>query len=179
MKQTTMRRFFKNPCQTGEEGKNMSHWFKVKTHFTSEKAIKKTANSLNFPIRHNQLCRGYGRNTTKCDLVMKLPGQYDVGFQKQQDGSYELVADFWSDHISEYLANPDVLEYAKNKRKDLIEQGKFDKAEEVINQAKISKFMQAYNLYAVEELAQMQGLQYIENRLEDGTILLELTGEGF
>lgn len=157
----------------------MSHWFKVKTRLMSETAIKKAANSIGYSVRHRQECRGYNDHTTNCDLVMKLPGEYDVGFQKQSDGSYEMVADFWSDHISKYLADPNATKKAEISAEKLNADGKYAEAEDVSNAAKVSKFTQAYNMYAVNELAQAQGLQYIENRLEDGSIVLELTGEGF
>jgi len=78
----------------------MSHWFKIKTQFKNKEAIRKAARSMGYLCRQHGKCRGYRGQETRCDLVIPLPGQYDIGFNKQPDGSYELVADFWQDHIS-------------------------------------------------------------------------------
>jgi len=150
----------------------------VKTRFISEMAIKKAANSLGYTVRHNQNCRGYNNMTTACDLVMRLPGEYDVGFQKQT-GGYELVADFWDNHISQYLGDPVAMQKASNQANKLMAEGKYKEAEALLNDSKIVQFTKAYNYFAVQEVAQSQGLQIIENRLEDGSIVLELTGEVF
>lgn len=46
----------------------------------------------------------YGDQHTNCDFVLKLKdGAYDVGFDKQADGSYSPVFDEWSNHISSKL----------------------------------------------------------------------------
>lgn len=136
----------------------MSHYMKITTTLFKESAICETANRLGFVVSRNNYCRGYNGQTTKCDLVINLPGQYDVGFQKT-NGGYEMIADFWANHISSYLANPDVLDENPDS-----------------NEAKISKFQQLYNQVAIEHLIQEQGFHFQENTLEDGTIVLEVMG---
>ncbi len=156
----------------------MSHWFSVKTKFNSIDSIKKAATQLGYMVTHNRMCRGYAGMETPCDLVMKLPGEYDVGFKKQEDGTYEIVADFWANHISDYLANANALKEAEKLFQEKIqkEEWNYTEAEAFMNEAKISKFMQAYNCAALEELVQMQGLQYITNTLADGTVVYETIG---
>lgn len=153
----------------------MSHWFKVKTKLNSVNAIKAAAGQLGHMVVHNRMCRGYREQQTPCDLVMKLPGEYDLGFQKQQDGSYEIIADFWSDYISKFLANPEVAKKAYENYHRQIQNAELgiQEAESLLNEAKISKFMQMYNQAALEELIQQQGLQYIANTLADGTVVYE------
>jgi len=157
----------------------MSHWFTVETRFQSGTAIKKAANSLGFQVRHNTKCRGYNGQTKECDLVMKLPGNYDVGFQKQADGSYAVVADFWQDHISKYLANPAVLAKANEMYPAIAKEQGHQEAEAFLANAKMSRFTQQYNYYLVQELAQSQGLSYTQSIADDGSIIVELTGEPF
>jgi|GEM_PF-1805104 hypothetical protein len=153
----------------------MSHWFTLKTKLNSESAIKAGARRLGYMVVHNRMCRGYNGNETLCDLVMKLPGQYDIGFQKQMDGSYEVVADFWSDYISKYLANPEILERAQKlyEKFKIGTQEEWEEIQSAVNEAKISKFLQAYNLAAVEELIQRQGLHYVASTLPDGSVVYE------
>lgn len=159
-----------------KEGNVMSHWFSVKTKFTSISAIVEAATELKLPLRYRAICRGYEGKEQKCDMVLNLPGQYDLGFEKQPDGSYKVIADFWSDHISNYLADPATLKSAQEKGDELRKEQMYTEAYALEAEAKMSKFTQSYNRFAVQELAQMQGLQYMESTLEDGTVVLELTG---
>ena len=101
----------------------MSHWFKVKTEFTSINAITKAATELGFPLRHNAICRGYNRMKQTCDLVMSLDGEYDLGFIKEGN-SYQVSADFFSSYISDYLADPVVMERANKIADELRKEGK-------------------------------------------------------
>jgi len=46
----------------------------------------------------------YGNQHGTCDYVLKLKdGQYDIGFDKQENGAYAPVFDEWSNHISSKL----------------------------------------------------------------------------
>jgi hypothetical protein len=162
-----------------ERSDNMSHWFSVKTRFQSVSAIEKAAHEFGCMLRHRQNCRGYADQKKECDLVMALPGEYDLGFEKQTDGSYTVSADFWSDHISEYLADPDVLAKAEETARQLQSENKYSEADSLMAEAKMSRFTQAYNKHAVMELAQAQGLQYMEMVQSDGTIVLELVGNPY
>lgn len=38
-----------------------------------------------------------------CDYVLKLAGAYDVGLQKQSDGSYEPVFDTYQNHVGKQI----------------------------------------------------------------------------
>lgn len=154
----------------------MSHWFSVKTKFTSISAISNAATKLGFPLRYRAICRGYNGHKQKCDMVLNLPGEYDLGFIQQEDGSYGVSADFWSSHISDWLSNPAILQKAEQAAAEMNKEGKYNEAQALLAEAKISKFMQAYNRFAVQELTEAEGLQYMESILEDGTVVLELTG---
>lgn len=155
----------------------MSHWFTVETKFKSEQAIRKAAKSMRYPLLHKKPCRGYNEQTKIGDLVLHLPGEYDLGFEKQADGSFTVFGDFWSDHLSQYLGDPAAIQNAiDNYQKICSEQGELVAEKNLVN-AKMARFKQAYNRYAVEELIQKQGLQYVENVLEDGSIMYEVLSE--
>ncbi len=156
----------------------MSHWFSVKTRFQNERAIKQAANSLGFSVVHRKSCRGYGGQTKVCDLVLKLPGEYDVGFMRWDD-AFVVVADFWLDEIAKYLADPQTLAKAKEGYDQICKMQGFGQAEQSLADAKLSKFTQTYNRFAVKELIHAKGLQYMETALSDGTVVLEVNGNPY
>lgn len=45
----------------------------------------------------------YERQAVPCDFVLKLGGQYDVGLQKQADGTYQIIMDEWGNHVSNVI----------------------------------------------------------------------------
>ncbi|WP_172674120.1 DUF1257 domain-containing protein [Syntrophomonas palmitatica] len=144
------------------------------TKIISKTAAIKAATKLGYQCRHRAKCRGYNGQTQQCDLVVVLPGGYDLGLNKQPDGSYGLVADFWSDYISKYLADPETLQKAYDMYSELCKTQGYEAAEAMLNAAKISKFKQACNLYETMELAQQQGYYVVQHELPDGSIRLEL-----
>jgi hypothetical protein len=152
----------------------MSHWFSVKTKFTSVTAIEKAATELGFMVRRNAKCRGYNNQSQVCDLMVKLHGEYDLGLIQQADGSYLVSADFWSEHISKYLCNPTVLEKAEEKAKELAKEGMWEEGNMIVSEAKMSRFTQEYNRFATRELIEAQGMQYMESVAEDGSYVLEI-----
>lgn len=158
----------------------MSHWFSVRTKLNSENAIRETAKKMGFMVLHNKDCRGYNGQKTNCDLVMKLPGEYDIGFQKQADGSYEIKADFWIDYISKYLSDPEILRKAEAVFNEKVgsKEWSYDDGNSYLNEAKISKFMNIYSCESTKELIKRQGLQYIETVQKDGSVVLETVGQG-
>jgi hypothetical protein len=85
----------------------MSHITTVKTEVSDEAAIILAAKTMGYEIERNATPRfyytslvGYGiadvivaRESQSCDLVMKLPGRYDLGFKKNAQGTYDFVCD--------------------------------------------------------------------------------------
>lgn len=145
----------------------MSHWFKLHTRLTDRESIIAAANNLGYTVKQNTECRGYRGNRTQCDMVLLLPGEYDLGFNfNPQTREYEIVADFWQDHISRYLGNKEKIRKLEQEGAD----------ENTLNTAKIGKFLQEYNLMVAENLLTLQGLLYTRHETEDGTIVLEVEG---
>ncbi len=74
----------------------MSHFTTVKTKFTDQNTLVESLKELGY----NQAmigkfqCRGYQGNQTTVDILIKLQGDYDIGFTKNAD-SYEMVADWY------------------------------------------------------------------------------------
>lgn len=71
------------------------------------------------------------------------------------------MADFWSDHISKYLSDPNALEKANGMYSEIRDKQGYDAAEAMLNNCKVGKFKQTYDMFAIMELAQSNGLQYM------------------
>jgi Protein of unknown function (DUF1257) len=92
------------------------------------------------------------------DYVLELAGaKYDVGFYKQEDGSYEARTDFWGGTVQACL-------------------GAAPSKPETAEQAKMGKLFQLYAGHAATETARKKGLSVRRINGTDGKIKLELTG---
>jgi hypothetical protein len=73
----------------------MSHFTRVKTQITDLPLLKRALLDLHYAILDKAIVRGYkGRHAT-AEVVVRPGGAYDVGFVKDEDGSYNLLADWW------------------------------------------------------------------------------------
>ena len=73
----------------------MSHFTKLKTKITDGKCLLKTLENLQYKVEENSTIRGYNRRTRKGDIVIKTNGEFDVGFIKTKDSSYQILADWY------------------------------------------------------------------------------------
>lgn len=72
----------------------MSHITVVKTEFRDPAAIIAAAEAMGLTVERNTTARYFGnRQSELCDLVVKLPGRYDLGFKRQANGTYSFVCD--------------------------------------------------------------------------------------
>lgn len=89
----------------------MSHTTTIKTIAIKDTAAMQAAvaelvrKGVNCKLSQDKQPRMYYANQHgKCPYVLELPGcPYDVGFEKQADGSYAPVFDEWAGHISGQL----------------------------------------------------------------------------
>ena len=104
----------------------------------------------------------YADQHGNCDFVLKLhDGQYDVGFDKQSDGSYNPVFDEWGQHVGKQIGASCPMPNTP--------EGKA--------QHQIGQFMQAYAVEAATNAAIAQGY-FVESRSVDqqGQVHLTLSG---
>lgn len=77
----------------------MSHWTTVKTSIKNLKILEKTLKEIRptCTVAKNSNVRGFSGRQQKADVVLVAPGgqRYDIGFQKQKDDSFAIVADWW------------------------------------------------------------------------------------
>lgn len=95
------------------------------------------------------------------DFILKLGGcKYDVGLYKQEDGSYEIRADFWQDHIGSVLGAPGSNQSQRHANPALA----------------LGRFTQTYAIHATMESARRKGLSVQRTTRADGKVALTLTG---
>jgi hypothetical protein len=120
----------------------MSHTSKVKANIKDVRAIRSAVHELkragaDISLVENEVPRMYypNQHPAKSDLVVKCAGRYDVGLDRQKDGSYELAFDAWGGDIGKQLGNNKV-------------QG---------TQQGVAKFLQTYAKYATINAAVAKG----------------------
>jgi heme-degrading monooxygenase HmoA len=81
----------------------MSHFSRIKTSIREIDLLKKSLTNLNLVWEEKeQLIEGYQGETHKVNLVLPQENNIDIGFERTQDNSYQLVADlsFWDQSTS-------------------------------------------------------------------------------
>ena len=118
---------------------------------------------INCELLENAIPRMYSSSQgDSCDYVLRLNGgKYDVGFQKQKDGTYVPLLDTWSGHVSNQIGATCPM----------------PNTSEGQAQHAIGQFMQEYSKAATVNAAMQKG--YIVESTEtdaEGNIHLTLSG---
>lgn len=111
----------------------------------------------------------YENQHTKCEYVLKLKDcVYDVGFEKQKDGSYAPVFDSYNRHIQKQIGQPLSCEIPKT-------------AEEQ-QAAAVSRLLDCYAIHAAKAELESTGTYYsyeIGYNGSDGSYVLEAEECGY
>jgi hypothetical protein len=109
----------------------MSHYSRIKTQFRHREALIACLKNLGYDVETDTvICGHHGEH--EVDIAVRKAKGYGVGFVRSQDGTYDLVADWWGvagadeRKITQELASQaDAIqkEYAK---KMVLEQTAFD-----------------------------------------------------
>jgi len=104
----------------------------------------------------------YNNQVSKCDYVLKLnDSKYDVGFQKQKDGTFVPVLDEWGNHISDQIGGQCSIPTTREEKALWA----------------IGSFSQSYAKHAAIHAAEQQGYMVESaNTDADGNVNLVLTG---
>lgn len=74
----------------------MSHFTQVKTKITDITTLKKALEELGYGyIEGDVKVRGWRGITERADLAVSTGSPYNIGFRRSEDGSYEVIADWW------------------------------------------------------------------------------------
>jgi len=72
----------------------MSHFSRIRTTFRHQEALVLCMQELGYTVETDTTIKGY-HGLHNVDIAAKKSGKYALGFVKNADGSYDLVADWW------------------------------------------------------------------------------------
>lgn len=96
----------------------MSHFSTLRTKIVDVEILKSSLSDLGITTKTNADVRGYNGQRIRADLVAVLEGEYDLGWSRNADGSFDLIADLWGvakKHNQTELINAINQKYAVNK----------------------------------------------------------------
>ncbi len=96
----------------------MSHFSTLRTKITDVEILKTSLSDLGLTVKTNADVRGYNGQHVRAELVAMLDGEYDLGWSRNSDGTFDLIADLWGvakKHNQTELINSINQKYAVNK----------------------------------------------------------------
>jgi hypothetical protein len=96
----------------------MSHFSTLRTKITDSEVLKSSLSDLGVTVKTEANIRGYNGQNVRADIVAVLEGDYDIGWSRNADGSFDLIADLWGvakKHNQTELINSINQKYAVNK----------------------------------------------------------------
>ncbi|MHA1996579.1 MAG: DUF1257 domain-containing protein [Promethearchaeota archaeon] len=74
----------------------MSHFTKIKTRLFDKGLIIEALEELKYTVDElATTIHGYGGQMKQAEFIVKANKSYDIGFVKEKDGSYDIVADWY------------------------------------------------------------------------------------
>lgn len=73
----------------------MSHFSTLRSKLTDAELLKASLRDLGFSVRTNSTIRGLGCQRVQADIVAELEGDFDIGWSRNDSGSFDLIADLW------------------------------------------------------------------------------------
>ncbi|MGG6266188.1 DUF1257 domain-containing protein [Leptolyngbya sp. AN03gr2] len=112
----------------------MSHFTTIKVQIRDGEVLCETLRELGYKVEQHALVRGYQGDKTEAEYVIRRSNGYDLGFRREGDDQYVLIADFWGARINQtQFVNEIQQKYAhKQLQKTSAEQGYTIEAEEVL-----------------------------------------------
>jgi len=96
----------------------MSHFSTLRTKVADAAILKSSLQDLGIEVKSEADVRGYNGQRIRAELVAVLEGDYDLGWSRNADGSFDLIADLWGvakKHNQTELINAINQKYAVNK----------------------------------------------------------------
>jgi hypothetical protein len=104
---------------------DMSHFSTLRTKITDAEILKTSLQDLGINVKTETDLRGYQGQRVRADIVAILEGDYDLGWSRNSDGSFDLIADLWGvakKHNQTELINSINQKYAVNKTLSEVQQ---------------------------------------------------------
>lgn len=128
----------------------MSHFSRVKTKIQDKNLLITCLEDMNLQISQNTEIKGF-EGIQSVDLAVQMAQGYDIGFSRNSQGSYDIVADWWG---------------VKDTKKESFIDDLKKQFEEVENRIK-----RQYALKTIEEETRKKGFNVVEKTEEkDGSI---------
>ncbi|MGK7927803.1 MAG: DUF1257 domain-containing protein [Spirulina sp.] len=96
----------------------MSHFSTLRTKISDVAILETSLRDLGISVKTDADVRGYNGQRVRADLVAVLDGEYDLGWSRNGDGTFDLIADLWGvakKHNQNELINSINQKYAVNK----------------------------------------------------------------
>ncbi len=103
----------------------MSHFSTLRTKITNAEILTNSLRDLGIEVKTDADIRGYNGQHLRADIVAVLEGEYDLGWSRNADGSFDLIADLWGvakKHNQTELINSINQKYAINQTLDDVKQ---------------------------------------------------------
>ncbi len=83
----------------------MSHFTSIQTQVRDIAALRDACAELGVEVIEDALARGYSANNVPGEYVIKLKGPYDIALNKQPDGTFAMITDWWDDHVEKEVGS--------------------------------------------------------------------------
>lgn len=77
----------------------MSHFTTIETQIRDIEALKAACMEIGLTVVRNGQARGYGGKTHQGEYVINLKGPFDIALNRQANGTFQLVTDWWDGHV--------------------------------------------------------------------------------
>lgn len=126
----------------------MSHFTTIQTQVRDLEALRDACSELGLQLNSGTPCRGYARQTRKCDHTIVLKGPYDIAVDPSEakDGTYGLTTDWWDGHVDKEVGPG------------------------------YGRLLQSYGVHKTLREAPARGLRTQRRVEQDGSILITLEG---
>ncbi len=110
----------------------MSHFTTIKVQIKNSDTLLQVMQELGYQVECNTTVRGYRRNTTQSEYVIRQSNGYDLGFRRNGE-NYEIIADFWGAKIDQQeFVNSITQKYAHKTLMAIIQEQGLDVEEEEV-----------------------------------------------
>jgi hypothetical protein len=86
-----LRNFIKPACN--KSGSAGSHFSTLRTKVTDADVLISSLQDLGITVRTDAEVRGYNGQRVRADVVAVLEGEYDIGWSRNSNGSFDLITD--------------------------------------------------------------------------------------
>lgn len=78
-----------------KKGIETGYFRELQTKLTDAECLVKALHSLGMTVTTDSDVRGSNGTTKRADVVAVLAGNFDIGWSKNNDGTFDLIADLW------------------------------------------------------------------------------------